>query len=208
MKRLYLIRHGEAEGSAGRAVGHLDLPLSAAGRGQIELLAASWKGPVPDRFFASDLRRAVDSAQILVARIGGAPCLDSRLRELSFGGWEGLRWDEIHRRERGLLASWGERWWEIAPPGGETFADLTRRMLAWFHELPEGQVIMTVSHGGSLRALLAALLDLSPREAFDLPLDCARVSAVAVDGASCRLLYLNERRFQAKENTRRITPAR
>lgn len=196
MKRLYLVRHGEAEGSDGRAVGHLDLPLSVAGLRQVEALAASWHDSTPDRLFASDLRRAVDSARILAARTGGVLSLDPRLRELSFGEWEGLGWDEIHQGYRCQLAAWGERWWEVAPPGGETFADLSRRSLSWFHELPEEEVVMAVGHGGSLRALLAALLGFSPKEVFDLRLDHAHVSAVAVDGESCELLYLNQSRFR------------
>jgi len=199
MKRLYLIRHGEAAGSDGRAVGHLDLPLSDAGRSQVEALAASWHHSTPDRLVASDLRRAADSARILSARIGGVLSLDPRLRELSFGEWEGLGWDEIHQRYPCQMAAWGERWWEVAPPGGETFAELSRRSLSWLQEVPEGEVVLAVGHGGSLRALLSALLGLSPKEVFDLRLDHAHVSAVAVDGRSCELLCLNQLRFPRTE---------
>jgi len=195
MKRLYLVRHGEVEGCAGLAMGHLDLPLSRAGAGQIEALAGSWHGPTPDRFFTSDLRRAVESARLLAARTGGEIVEDPRLRELSFGEWEGLSWDEIHRRDSRRLAAWGEDWWEVAPPGGETFAGLSRRVLSWFHELRDGETVVAVSHSGCIRAFLTALLGLPRSDVFDFALDHAHVSAVTGEGGTASLLYRNLSRF-------------
>jgi alpha-ribazole phosphatase len=194
VRRLYLVRHGEAEGSEGRAVGHLDLPLSQEGAARIEALAGSWTGPPPGRLYTSDLRRAADSARILAARLGCSPVPDIRLREISFGEWEGRSWDEIHERDAGRLALWGERWQEIAPPGGETFGDLTSRILAWYQEI-EDETVVAVAHGGSLRALLTALLDLRPERAFEIRLDCARVSGVAIFPDRRELLFLNQDRF-------------
>ena len=199
MKRLYLVRHGETVGSAGLAVGQTDLQLSPEGVREVETLAASWRGPAPDLLVASDLSRAARSAQILAARFGGFPTFDPRLRELSFGDWEGQPWDEIHRDDPGRLAAWGERWWEVAPPGGETYAQLARRVRAWFAELTPraGEVVVVVAHGGSLRALLAALLDLPPAELFQRHLDLAHVSALGAAGGRFNLLYYNQARFAA-----------
>jgi alpha-ribazole phosphatase len=194
--RLYLVRHGLAEVGHGRAVGHLDPPLSAAGAESIAALAGSWRGPMPDRLVGSDLRRAADSARLFAARLGRVAETDSRLREISFGRWEGLSWEEIHRRDERRLAAWGKRWWKVAPPGGETFAELSRRVLAWFEDLRSGgEVVVAVAHQGSLRALLGALLDLPRNELFELRLDHAHVSALAVAEGHCELLYLNQDRF-------------
>jgi alpha-ribazole phosphatase len=197
MKRLYLVRHGETVGSAGLAVGQTDLQLSRSGVREVEALAASWSGPAPDLLVASDLSRAALSAQILGARFGGFPTFDPRLRELSFGDWEGRPWDEIHREDPGRLAAWGERWWEVAPPGGETFADLKHRVLAWLEELAriEEGVVVAVAHGGSLRALLAALLDIPDPRAFELKVDYAHVSAFDLERERAQLLFLNRERF-------------
>ena len=198
MKRLYLVRHGEAEGSEGRAVGHLDLPLSPSGARRMEALATSWLGPTPGRLFTSDLRRAAESAHILSSRLRCSPIIDSRLRELSFGDWEGLRWDEIHQLYQDHLAAWGERWWQTAPPGGETFRDLSERVLAWFRELGrEEEIVVMVAHGGSLRALISAILHLPQDKIFDYRLDCAHVSGIAAGGIG-KLLFLNQDRFPRK----------
>ncbi|MBV8203209.1 MAG: histidine phosphatase family protein [Acidobacteria bacterium] len=192
MKRLYLVRHGLAEVGSGRAVGHLDPPLSAAGAESIAKLAGSWRGPAPARVVSSDLRRAADSARLLAARLGAVAEADPRLRELAFGEWEGLTWDEIHRRDERRLAAWGDRWWEVAPPGGETFAELSRRVREWLEDLGSGgEPVVAVAHAGSLRALLGALLARPRRELFDLKLDHAHVSALTVDEGRGELLYLN-----------------
>ncbi len=63
--KLVLVRHGEADGGQGRAVGHLDLPLSTAGARAIAALARSWRGLAPSRIVVSDLRRAAESARLL-----------------------------------------------------------------------------------------------------------------------------------------------
>ena len=195
MTRIYLLRHGLARGGEGRAVGQLDLPLSEGGAEQIRHLARTWHGPAPDRLFTSDLRRARESAGILAERFATVPTVDARLRELSFGAWEGQRWDEIHRRDRHHLAAWADRWWAVAPPGGETFARLCRRVAAWFRELGDDGVVVAVLHAGSLRALLAEVVH-TPRAAlFDIRLDCGRVSAVAGDRRGYELVSVNRRRF-------------
>jgi alpha-ribazole phosphatase len=197
--KLYLVRHGEVEAGKGRVVGHLDLPLSAEGTRHISALANTWLGAPPSLFFASDLRRSIDSAALLAARLGRVPETDPRLRELSFGHWEGATWDEIYRRDRERLAAWGERWWEVAPPGGETFTNLSRRVLDWFADLEprteESTVVLVVAHGGSLRALLGALLGISHARLFELRLDCAHVSALVATQQIRELLFLNRDRF-------------
>lgn len=189
--KLYLVRHGEAEGSEGRAVGHLDLPLSDLGARNIEVLAASWRGPLPSRLFASDLRRATGSARILAQQFGIEPVLDARLREVSFGDWEGRAWDEVYETDRRRYDAWSERWWDLAPPGGESFADLAARVLAWYQDLTDGEDVIVVAHGGSIRALLVELLAIPRERAFDLQLSPARVSAVEIDDRGCKSLFLD-----------------
>lgn len=194
--KLYFVRHGEAEGSEGRAVGQLDLPLSDLGARNVEALAASWQGPPPDRLVASDLRRATGSARILGNRFGIDPLIDARLREVSFGEWEGRSWDEIYQNDRQRYDAWSERWWDQAPPGGESFTDLGRRVHDWYGELEEGgDTIVVVAHGGSIRALLVELLAIPRERAFELALAPARVSAVEVRERRCELLFLDQRGF-------------
>ncbi len=193
--KLYFVRHGEAEGSEGLAVGQLDLPLSALGARNMEALAASWHGPSPVRLFASDLRRATDSARILARSFGVEPpdpIVDARLREVSFGDWEGRAWDEIYESDRRRYDAWSKRWWDLAPPGGESFVDLAVRVRAWYQDLGDGEEVIAMAHGGSIRALLVELLAIPRERVFELQLSPARVSAVEIKGGGCELIFLDQ----------------
>ena len=60
---LILVRHGGVDAPAGLCLGHTDVPLSAEGFTATQRLAASWDGAAPRFLFASDLKRAQQSAQ-------------------------------------------------------------------------------------------------------------------------------------------------
>lgn len=205
MALLYLVRHGVAEEAVGRAVGRSNLPLAPAGALAIARLAARWQGPPPDRLETSDLARAVASAAILERRWGLRAVLDPRLREMDFGRWDGWSWEEIHRRDPGELAAWGECWWEARTPEGEGFQDLTRRVVEWFEErFAHGPppVTAAVVHAGSLRALLMALGGVSRQAAWDLRLDYARVTGFEVGSARrVETLFVNRKGWCAPEDS-------
>jgi broad specificity phosphatase PhoE len=199
VRRLYLVRHGAAERAAGRAVGHLDLGLSDAGRQAIRSLAATWQGPPPDRLFTSDLARSAASAALLAAAWGVEPRTDARLRELSFGEWEGRQWHEVQREDGERLAAWGARWWGAATPGGESYATLSRRVLRWYAEaLPAGSpgVTVAVGHAGPWRALVAELLGRGRHEVWSWRLEPAWVVALELPAAgAARARFLGRPAF-------------
>ncbi|MEW6425903.1 MAG: histidine phosphatase family protein, partial [Bacillota bacterium] len=106
--RLYLVRHGETVwNSEMKFQGHSNVPLSERGRAQARLLARRLANNPITAFYASDLKRAYETAMIL-AQPHGLPVesLDS-LREMNFGVWEGLTMSEI-KEKSGELAG---RWW-------------------------------------------------------------------------------------------------
>lgn len=180
-RRIFLVRHGTAEGAEGVAVGHVDLPLSAEGAASIERLAKTWPGPPPDLLLSSDLARAADSADLLATawdiEVSGR---DPRLREMDFGHWDGLSFGDIRRRDAGLFDHWKDRWWRQPAPGGESMVDVARRARGWLEEqLQEGpETVVAVAHGGSIRTLLAHLLGMDGEKVFKLHLDHGRVSGL------------------------------
>ena len=95
MSLLIMIRHGLTEWNIDhRLQGHADLPLSDDGRRQVQ----SWR--LPDKFLryrwlTSPLRRAVETATLLK---GEAPPADERLKEMSWGRWEGYTVDDLRAR--------------------------------------------------------------------------------------------------------------
>ncbi len=155
---LILIRHAQSEwNAAGRWQGHADPPLSALGEEQALKLAAELAGERADRLFASDLRRALQTAEPIGARFDLAITIEDAFRELDVGRWSGLTREEIHAREPELLAEFETGDPHIRPGSGETRAELRQRardrMALMAAEHP-GERIIIVTHLGFIRALL------------------------------------------------------
>jgi broad specificity phosphatase PhoE len=168
---LYLIRHGETDWNVeGRLQGQRDVPLNALGREQAAEAGRRLRDLVPHAgrlaFVCSPLARTRETMERLRRSIGLAPdayAVDDRLREITFGSWEGLTWREVRRQDpAGARAREADKW-GFVPPGGESYAMLARRVAPLLAELTEEAVV--VSHGGVARALLALAGAVPEREA-------------------------------------------
>lgn len=162
MTTLLLVRHGETDWNRdGRWQGHSDTPLNDAGREQARRVAADLGGV--DVIYASDLARARETAEIIAADLGLDVRTDARLRERSFGAWEGLSAPEIEEQFGDELARW-----RVGDGAGaddaEPFEAFARRIRDFVDEVvarhPE-EAVLVVSHGGSIRVIhaLASGLD-------------------------------------------------
>jgi probable phosphoglycerate mutase len=160
LRHLFLARHGETDWNvAGRWQGQTDVPLNATGRAQAGALAERLRGEGIATVGTSDLSRARHTAEIVAAALGVPVSLvDPDLREQQFGRFEGLTLRECEERHP-------EEWARFAvdphvePPGGESRPAVLERIL----RAVEGAAArlsgpaLLVTHGGALRALLAAL---------------------------------------------------
>ena len=169
-RTLYLARHGETEWNRiGRWQGATDIPLSDVGRAQARLLADRLRDRRIARVHASQLSRALETAQIIAAQLGApAPTADPRLRERGYGAFEGLTREECAERFPGA--------WELyladrraVPPGAEPQAEVTERITAAMTEIATlaggqsgSEAILVVSHGGAIRSFIHATIGLVP----------------------------------------------
>lgn len=154
--RLLLARHGQATWNLqGRYQGQGDPPLASEGEQQARALAARLAEERIDAVYASDLQRAVRTAEIVVGGRGLAVVPDAAWRETSYGEWTGLTGEEIAARGPGYWPRWRADW-NLAPPGGETAEDVQRRVLPAAQRLheqhPDGTVLV-VTHIGPLLVL-------------------------------------------------------
>jgi len=156
--KFLLIRHAQSEWNAAlRWQGHADPPLSETGRLQARNLARGLAGEQVDVLYASDLKRAAQTAAILGEAIRQEPTLDPRLRELDIGEWEGLVRAEIEDRWPDLLRQFDTEDPDTRPTGGETRRELAARVRSFVSEIaarhPAGRVAI-VSHLGVIESLL------------------------------------------------------
>ncbi len=156
---IHLLRHGRtAWNLEGRVQGHTDIPLDEEGRKQARLTQSYL--PRVDAVYASDLRRATETAAILAEPLGLQVSVDPRLREVHYGRLEGRTWEEINRAwpEARATIAWLQRG-EL--PDGEAPLAALARMVAAMENVAErhpGQEVLVVSHGGVIGGFMRHVL--------------------------------------------------
>jgi len=152
--RILLARHGETDWNRiGRWQGQADPPLNDLGRLQAEELAERLATAELAAVYASDLRRASQTARVIAGRIGLAVVEDAALREIDVGSWSGLTRAEVEQRFPDGYARWQAG--EIGHDG-ETREELTDRVVAAVERIARAhrdQTVLAVTHGGAIRAV-------------------------------------------------------
>src|SRR4051812_42525728 len=113
--RLVVVRHTAVGGPTGLCYGQMDVPLAASYTADLKVVQNTLPNLPYARVYSSPLHRCRQLATDLNC---GSVQKDERLRELSFGAWEGLLWEAI---PRAASEYWTEDVVHRAPPGGETF---------------------------------------------------------------------------------------
>ncbi|NIV39954.1 MAG: alpha-ribazole phosphatase [Anaerolineae bacterium] len=160
--KLYLVRHGEtASNAAGLWQGrHGDDPLNERGREQSLAVAEALADSGATALYASDLRRAAETAGFIGARLGLPVQSHAGLREYGFGDMEGATTAEALARWKTLLRQWRTDP-SAKPPGGESAVEFTMRVGAALQEIVDrhqDETVIVVAHGGSLSVGLAVLV--------------------------------------------------
>ena len=133
---LYLLRHGlTVWNRAGRHQGQKDSPLTIQGIAQAEAMGrrlAAEVGPAASiAFFARPLGRCRQSAAIVADVFGFDPEAidhDDRLKEITFGRWDGQTHDEIKAVDRAAWTARRADRWAYVPAGGESYAMVAGRV--------------------------------------------------------------------------------
>jgi alpha-ribazole phosphatase len=172
--RWWWIRHAPVTSHRGRIYGQTDVPADCSDplpfRGLARLL------PADAVWVASHLARTHQTAAAIHEAAGRAApelVIEPALAEQHFGDWQGLTYAEAERRD----GQWHRFWLapaRHAPPGGESFADMTVRVAAAIGELTaryRGRDIVAVTHGGTIRSALALALGLDAERALGFAID-------------------------------------
>ena len=162
MTKIFLVRHGEAEGNYyRRCQGQIDAPLTPCGRLQAEALKERFAAADIAAVYASDLQRARDTVAIAS---GQSVNTDKRLREVCFGIWEGQGWGNLSREYPEEIRNFLFAPYRFTAPGAETLHAVRERMETALLEIGarhEGESVMVGSHGMAIRVLAAKLMGLA-----------------------------------------------
>jgi broad specificity phosphatase PhoE len=195
-KRVILIRHGDlGEACRGVYIGRTDVPLSEGGKRQAAALAGEIGRLDGAHILCSPLLRSRETAEIAIGAVDACD-IDSDLREIDFGRWEGMGFTEIAAADDPTAV---ERWAaldeDFAFPGGESIGDFSKRIGAVARRIaadPAGTVI-AFTHGGVIRYLICRFLGLEDRHYLLFDVRPGSVSEVLLDGGRGVLTRLNDR---------------
>ena len=154
---ILLARHGATEASGrGLVVGRRDIPLTATGREQALRLGELVRDRGLAAVYASDLRRAVETAELATRGLGLALRVDPRLAETDKGDWEGRLLEEVKRTERAAYDVLRHATASFRYPGGESLAEHVARVTAALGDVARGPLpALVVCHAGTVRCALA-----------------------------------------------------
>ncbi len=193
---LAVVRHGRTAWNAdGRFQGHTDVPLDDTGRAQAAGLAALIAEFPIARAVSSDLARARETCEIVLAGRDVPIALDAGWREMRFGPWEGLTWPQIVERFPDVDAANRTVPKFYTPEGGETFDDVCERVRHAVARIAataaDGDRILVATHAGAMHALLRVVLGESEATALGVKFAPATLTRIAFDGSGARLIDLN-----------------
>ena len=194
--KLYLTRHGQTDwNTAGRYQGQSDTPLNETGLRQAEQIAKRLSKETIHAIYSSDLSRAANTAQSIADFHALEINKDSRWRELSFGDWEGMTYQEMSASSPELFEAWMKDPLTISTPNGETLAQLAERVKAAFNEIKrehKDQTVLVVAHSGSLQSLLSVTLGVDLNRYWQFRISQASLSEMNVYEDSVVLNLLND----------------
>ena len=193
--RLILVRHGQTEWNAGgRYQGQSNVALSDTGRKQAKFLAERFPVKQLDAIYTSDLDRAKETAECVGEKLCVSVYPEEAFRELSFGDWEGLTYQEISLRwpeEAKKLFTAPD---ELSIPNGETFRELQKRALDKIHLLYEKHIDQTVAvfaHGAINKTILAGLMHIPLHYLWSLRQDNTAVNILRLDDGYVMVELIN-----------------
>ncbi|HXB83436.1 MAG TPA: histidine phosphatase family protein [Candidatus Acidoferrum sp.] len=159
MRAIVLCRHGVTESNiAGRFLSRTDVPLSPLGVAQCRQLQIELEAFDFERCLVSPMRRCLETREIVAPHTPFE--IDTALREIDFGTWEGETLEWLQANDPSGLAQRRRDPVHFRPPQGENFADVAQRLRPVVETLRSPLRWLVVAHRGTLGVLERLLRDL------------------------------------------------
>lgn len=176
MAKLVCIRHGQSLwNKENKFTGWVDIDLSDQGKEEAKKAAELLKEYKFDMVFTSVLKRAINTANIILEYNSSKPTIvrDKALNERHYGDLQGLNKAEIGEKVGAEQLHIWRRSYDVAPPEGESLKDTQDRVIPYFESeilpmIKSGKEVLISAHGNSLRALAMHLENISKDDISDI----------------------------------------
>jgi broad specificity phosphatase PhoE len=193
--RLFLLRHGEVEERYHRVFGgRIDMELSPRGHEQARTLASFLRRRPIDAIYASPMRRAQQTLAPLASHCPNPAIVKPEFREVDFGDWTSLTWEQVHSRYQVSAFDWLDQLEHGKIPNAETGREFRARVEPSLRQIVAehaGQSVAIVCHGGVVRAMLSILLDLPLPRLASFEIDYASLTQVEHHAHKTEVTLLN-----------------
>lgn len=193
--RLLLLRHGEVEERYHRIFGgRIDMELSSRGHEQARALARYVRQRPMQAIYVSPMRRAQQTLAPLVSHCPKPPVAEKDFREVDFGVWTGLSWEQVHARYGVRAFDWLKLLDASSIPQAESVPRFRARLEPPLRRIlaeHAGETVGIVCHGGVIRMMLSILLNLPFSQMASFEIDYASLTRVDVHASKTEVMLLN-----------------
>jgi len=180
---LYLVRHGESVGNANkRYCGITDIELSLDGKEQAKFAGLNLKDLKVLHIYTSPLKRAYNTAKIISDQINVNLKVVDCLKEVNFGIFENMTWEEMLKEYREETDNWIKQGLEYTFPKGESYNDIIKRIASFMDNVEDNSVI--VSHFGVIQSILLYYKIVDSSNLWNYHI------------SNCDILVLNNKKFE------------
>ncbi|PVX51880.1 alpha-ribazole phosphatase [Balneicella halophila] len=181
-KEIFLIRHPKTVAGNSYCYGASDVAVDDKILEETaKKVKAKLEGLKADICYSSPLIRAHSLAKCLFPE--QEIVLEDKIREVDFGDWEGVSWEEIPIDAQ---KRWGDDVLNFKEHGGENFNDLKARVVPFWEEIlhNDKEKTVVVAHAGVIVATLSHLLQANPSKVFMLDISFGSVVRIQIKGGT------------------------
>jgi broad specificity phosphatase PhoE len=193
--RLLLARHAEVEVRYHKIFGGtIDMNLSPRGHDQAALLAKFLQTRKLDAIYASPMKRVQQTLAPFLKDAGQSQTIVTDLREVNFGDWTGLNWEQVCQKFQLLTHEWLEHIERGVAPNGESGPQFRARVEPALRKIIDkhpGKNVGIFCHGGVIRMILSILLELPLPRTNMFEIEYAGVTQIALYPAHAEIELLN-----------------
>lgn len=194
--KLFLVRHGQTDWNLeGRYQGITNTKLTAEGMRQAELAAKYLSRIKFSGFYASPIGRTVETAEIFKKVMKLDYTIRENLKELNFGKWEGLKFDEIIENYNDDFQNWLKNPFINPPTQGESFLELVKRgeqeINGILSENQDNSNVLIITHGGLIVAMLVYWLKIAPERWSSIIQSHGAINVVVIDKGIPYISHIN-----------------